>query len=514
MKVATGVQMHELDRITIEETGIPGIVLMENAAQEVSRACLSYLRTIKDPKVAVVCGGGNNGGDGFAVARILKGKGIQCEIFFTGNEDKLTGDALTNYRVAQKLNIPIQRDMENLQEIFQCKDVIVDGIFGTGFSGEPRTTVSEVINKINESGKYVISIDIPSGVHSDTGAVAMSAVKANETFTFALPKVGSIIYPGAQYCGKLTIADIGIPKENEEKVGINYHLLTEKEACQWMPVRKDRSNKGTFGKLYVVAASEGMAGAGVLCCKAAYRSGCGVVYACMPKKCCEIMHVLVPEAVARPIRDIDGKACETSVEDIQLNIENAKAMVVGPGLGQGNGVSAFVKQVLLAAKGNVLIDADGLNAIASNKEILEQMKRTPIITPHPGEMSRLTGMAVKDILNDTIGTALDFAMQHNTIVVLKDAKTIIAAPSGQVYMNTTGNCAMAKGGAGDVLSGIIGGLLAQGMEAFEAAVLGVYIHGLCGDLAAEAMGHYGVLAGELADYVAISMKKLEQLSNK
>ena len=312
----------------------------------------------------------------------------------------------------------------------------------------------------------------------------------------------------------MTIADIGIPQENVELAGIQYNVLTQEEAWQWLPVRKERSNKGDFGKLHVIAASENMVGAGVLCCKAAYKIGCGLVYACMPKKCCDVIHLLVPEAVAMPLRDMDGKVYEDSIEDIRAELENAKAIVIGPGMGQSEGVSSFIENLLLAAEGRVLIDADGLNAIAKNRKILKKVKHMPIITPHPGEMSRLTGLSVNEILADTIGTALKFAKEYNAIVVLKDARTIIAEPSGEVYINTTGNSAMAKGGAGDVLSGIIGGLVAQGMDSFKAAVLGVYIHGCCGDLAAEAMGHYGVLAGELANYVAFSMKKLEQLGNK
>ncbi|MGE4214520.1 MAG: NAD(P)H-hydrate dehydratase [Anaerotignaceae bacterium] len=514
MKAASGAQMREMDRITIDETGISGIVLMENAAQAVAKVCLKYVNQFKNPKVAVVCGGGNNGGDGFAVARILKCSGIECIIIFIGNEEKLSLDALTNYRVAKNFGIEIITGLRDLEHIFESQHVIIDGIFGTGFTGEPRNVAAEVIREINKSGKYIISIDIPSGVNSDTGTVSEICVKADETVTFALPKIGTILYPGAQYCGKLTIADICIPQENAEKAGVNVNILTQNNACQWLPIRNAQSNKGTFGKLYVIAASEEMTGAGMLCCKAGYKSGCGLVYACMPKKCCDIMHVLVPEAVAKPLRDIDGKVYENSIEGVEVDVENAKAIVIGPGMGQSEGVSAFVEDVLLTSKGNVLIDADGLNAIAKNKDVLKEMKRMPIITPHPGEMSRLTGIKVKDILNDTIGTALNFAMEYNTIVVLKEARTIIASPTGEVYINTTGNCAMAKGGAGDVLSGIIGGLLAQGMDAFKAAVLGVYIHGYCGDLAAQEMGHYGVLAGELADYVAFAMKKLEQLRNK
>lgn len=514
MKVASGAQMREMDSLTIEETGILGIVLMENASQAVAKVCLKYVNEFKNPKVAVVCGGGNNGGDGFAVARILKCNGVESRIIFIGNEEKLRQDAFVNFEIAKKFDIDIITDLNDVETIFEKQHVIVDGIFGTGFTGEPRNPAAGVIKKINQSGKHIISIDIPSGVNADTGTVAEVCIKADETVTFALPKIGTILYPGAKYCGKLTVADICIPNKNAEKAGVKFNLLTQNEACQWLPVRNAQSNKGTFGKLYVIAASEEMTGAGVLCCKAGYKSGCGLVYACMPKKCCDIMHILVPEAVAKPLKDVDGKVFESSIEGIGEELENAKAIVIGPGIGQSQGVSAFVEQVLLRANGNVLIDADGLNAIAKNKDVLKQMKCIPIITPHPGEMSRLTGIQVKELLNDTIGTALSFAIEYNTIVVLKEARTVIASPTGEVYINTTGNCSMAKGGSGDVLSGIIGGLLAQGMDSYKAAVLGVYIHGYCGDLAAEKLGHYGVLASELAEYVAFSMKELEILRNK
>ena len=351
MKVASGAQMREIDRLTIDETGIAGIVLMENASQAVAKVCLNYVNQFKNPKVAVVCGGGNNGGDGFAVARILKCNGVESKIVFIGNKEKLTPDALVNYRVAKNFDIEVITDISDLETILEKQHAIIDGIFGTGFTGEPRNTAAEVIKKINQSGKYIISIDIPSGVNADTGTVADVCIKADETVTFALPKIGTILYPGSNYCGKLTVADICIPQKKVEKAGVKFNLLTKSEACQWLPVRNSQSNKGTFGKLYVIAASEEMTGAGVLCCKAGYKSGCGLVYACMPKKCCDIMHVLVPEAVAKPLKDIDGKAYEGSMEGIQDELKNAKTIVIGPGMGQSQGVSAFVEKVLLMANG-------------------------------------------------------------------------------------------------------------------------------------------------------------------
>ncbi len=510
MKVANAEEMRRLDKITIDETGIPGIVLMENAARAVYEKCISFLNFEKKKRVLVVCGGGNNGGDGFAAARLLKNINFEVSIFLLADEEKIKGDAKINLEIIKKYKVPFVKDMDKIEECLENTDLIVDAVLGTGFKGEIRERESFVINKINLSNKYVISIDIASGVNSDNGKVSKTSVLADETVTFALPKVGNILYPGAENCGKLSVADISIPYFNIEKSGIKVNTLTFKEASMLLPKRKNRSNKGSYGKVYVFAGSENMTGAGVFCCKAAYKSGCGLVYANFLPECRNILQSLVPEAVFKPITGSDGMFGKESYKSSE-GIENADAVIIGPGIGQGEEVSLFVEEVITKVKSPIVIDADALNVLVNKKEILKNLQKCQgIITPHPGEMGRLMGISVKEVLDDIINIACDFAKEYNVIVVLKDARTIIADPDGNVFVNTTGNNSMSKGGSGDVLCGVIGGLLAQGLNSFHAAALGVYIHGKAGDLAAKKIGSYGVLASELADFIPFAIKEFEE----
>lgn len=514
MKVADGTQMHAIDKMAIEKYGIPGIVLMENASKAVSLKCIEILNEIKGRTAVAVCGSGNNGGDGFAVARMLYCYGIKISVIFIGEEKKLTNDAKVNFESLKKIGIDICTDINCIEKCFNETDIIIDAIFGTGFKGKPRFPASKVIEMINSSGKKVISIDIPSGVDADNGHVDTVAVKADETVTFAYHKIGCILYPGAEYCGNITVANISIPNDVENMIEIKGNIAAPKDIWSLIPKRKARSNKGTYGKLFVIAGSEEMTGAGALCCKAAYKSGCGVVNACTLKKCADVMHILVPEAVVRILPGYDGKFFKDSFDVVSEDLRRADSVVIGPGIGKGKDVSEFTEKILLEAACNVLIDADGLNGIADSKSILKKMKKIPIITPHPMEFSRLTGLGINEILDNTVGEALKFAEKYNTVVLLKDARTVIASPWGDYYINMTGNNSLAKGGSGDVLSGIIGGFMAQGMEPYKAAVAGAYIHGTCGDLASEKLGMYGVDAGDIARYIPLAMNFIKDKAEK
>ena len=305
MRIALGSQMREMDRITIEEYGIPGVVLMENASWAVADKCAKRLKSCGGNKAVFVCGTGNNGGDGFAAARILKIRGFECVIFLAGNPEKIKGDALINYNAAVNMEIPIINDISQAEKLLSETDLIVDAIFGTGFSGEPRKASAQVIDKINNSGKYVISVDIASGVDSETGHASDICVQADETVSFCMAKLGNILYPGAEKCGRLNVADISIPYQVRESVGINISSLDFEEAKALLPVRHPRSNKGTYGKLFVIAGSHTMAGAAYLSSKSAYRTGCGLVYTCIPAECLNTMQTILPEAVAKPVESVD-----------------------------------------------------------------------------------------------------------------------------------------------------------------------------------------------------------------
>ncbi len=508
MKAAMAEQMREIDKRTSTEIGIPTIVLMENAAREVTRVCLIELEGINQPKVLIFAGKGNNGGDGFAVARMLNDNKIGCKIVFLSDADRLTGDARINYDIALKCGISIITDLESAVIETEMADIVVDAIFGTGISRPIEGIYADAIDMINTHSRKIISIDIPSGVNSDDGKIMGTAVNADITVTFALPKVGMLLYPGASRCGKIQIVNISIQSSTIEEMNIKTEFLTDSDILNIIPIRKKRSNKGTYGRLFVVAGSKDMTGAVALCCKGAFRAGAGLVYACTVGSGIHVVQQLVPEAVVMPLSEYEGKVrYECYEEDIEDRIHAASAIAVGPGLGMGKEVSRFVKKLITEADTPVIIDADGLNAIADDPSILLSLKHIPVITPHPGEMSRLTGLTVREILNDTVGIARDFAMKYNTVVVLKDARSIIASPDGRVIINVTGNPSMATGGSGDVLTGVISSFIAQGIDAFDAAAAGAYIHGLSGDISMETLGTYGVMAGDIAQNIASAINR-------
>lgn len=507
MKAVTAEQMRAIDRATGEVIGIPSIVLMENAAREVARICINEIKDIPSPKVLIFVGKGNNGGDGFALARLLNDRNIECKLALLFDKDKFSTDAEINYRAAVNSGLYIITDITEAVIETVRSDVVVDAIFGTGISRNVSGLYADVVNIINMYSKKVISIDIPSGINSDDGRIMGLAVKADITVTFALPKIGMLLYPGASYCGKIEIANISIQQSTIDSMKIKTGFLDRKDVLTLLPEREKRTNKGSYGRLYIIAGSKDMTGAVALCCKGAFRAGAGLVYACTVQSGINVVQQLVPEAVVMPLSEFEGKVrYECYEEDIEPKIGNASAIAVGPGLGMSDEVTEFVTKLITEADKPLIIDADGLNAIAKNPSILLKLKYVPVITPHPGEMSRLTGMSISEILADTVTVARNFAMQYNSVVVLKDARSIIASPNGRVVINITGNPSMATGGSGDVLTGVIASFISQGLNPFYAASVGAYIHGLSGDICMEELGSYGVMAWDIADNVAKAVK--------
>lgn len=509
MKLVTGEQMRTIDKYAIEKIGIPSIVLMENAARKVAEVCIRVLKDKVKPKAMIFAGKGNNGGDGFAVARLLYNEGIQVEVILIGNSEDIKGDAKVNYDIIKNLGINVNGVYSLIDKRLESVDIIIDAIYGTGLKGNIRQPAKDLIDTINNSGKYIVSVDIPSGISADTGEVLGCGIKANETVTFCMAKIGIIVYPGANYSGKISVVDISIPQSVINDMDIKYNTLTQSETNKMLPIRKNWSNKGSYGNLFVLGGSHEMTGAAGLVCKAGYRCGAGVVTCCTVESAVNVVQKLVAEAVEVSLKSINGKVCEESYFQIVEKLKKASSIVIGPGLGTGKNVYQFVSKTVENANVPVVIDADGLNVLSENLEPLNRMTTTAIVTPHPKEMSRLTGLSVESILSDTIGTAVLFSQKYNVITVLKDARTVIANADGRVYINMTGNNAMAKGGSGDVLSGVIGALLAQGMDGYDASVLGVYVHGLAGEIAAEDIGSYGLMAREIADYVPIALKKIQ-----
>jgi len=530
MKLVTAEQMRKLEQIAAEELGIPSILLMENAALGLAGHCLNYLKNSDNPKVLVICGGGNNGGDGFAAARHLYVKGIETNVILIGDVGSLKNDSKTNFDIIKNLNIPIEyiNPSETRSEInhhgissssslrlsgddFKKYDLIVDAIFGTGLTRNIEGGAKQIIEEINRYAKYIISADIPSGIHSDTGKIMGCAVKANETVTFGFPKKGLYLFPGAGYTGIVRIEDISIPRSLTDKIDVKTNILTESDIKQkrgdFLPLRKRRSNKGDFGKVIIFAGSAQMPGAAALACSGAYMTGCGLVSACVTQNTAAVIHHWQREVVTRITPEKNGMYFSGSLADLKEEIKNANVIAAGPGIGRSKEVSEFVYEVIKTAEVPLVLDADALFAVSENINILKELKAPCIITPHPGEMSRLINLPVSEILDDTAAAALKFSKEFNVVTLLKDAHTVIAAPDGELNINITGNNALSKAGTGDVLTGMIAGFIAQGKNVFDAGILGAYFHGKSCENACVDKPNCGVTAEDIIKNIPKSMKE-------
>ena len=514
MKTVTRCQMRKIEQFAIEELGIPSIILMENAVIVTVKHCLKALENIKNPKAVIVAGTGNNGGDGFAIARLLHLKGVQTYVLLTGEiQDGKKSDAVTNFQIVNKLNIPFiaTNDKNNTIDIdFSDYDLVIDAIFGTGLARNTEGLAYNIIEKMNRDAKYIISVDIPSGVHSDTGRIMGNAVRATETVTLAFPKTGLYLYPGAEYAGKIHIEDIGIPHtlldKEETSTSLDAHILTESEAKSLLPLRKQRSNKGDYGKVIVFAGSSEMPGAAALSCSAVYAAGGGLVCAYTVPSVSDVLHKWQREIVTHKVPDLNGMYCKKSIENLANEINKASVIIAGPGIGRSAETIEFVHELLKIIKTPIVLDADALFAISDNVDILKTLKAPCVITPHPGEMSRLTGFSVSEILDNIIAASSNFAVKYNVVTLLKDAHTVISNPNREVNINITGNNALSKAGTGDVLTGLIAGFIAQGADAFNASILGAYYHGRAAEEAVLSKSNYGVTASDILDNIPVVMR--------
>ena len=515
MEVVNCEQMREIDRKTIEEFGIPGIVLMENAAKEVVKAVIEYLENPRDKKVIIFAGRGNNGGDGLAVARHLHNMGAQVEVILTHGEEGLQGDSLINLNIIKKMGISTRcLDSESLGNILNksCKsDIIIDSIFGTGIRGEIEGEVRELIQKINQFSNYTISVDIPSGVNGDTGEICGVCIEADETITFALPKKGLLLYPGADFVGDLKVVDISIPHKVIESQKIKIHMIEEKHIQNMLPRRKENSHKGDYGKIFIIAGSTGLSGAAALASEAALRSGGGLITAGIPKSLHSIIEIKLTEVMSYPLEDEGmGILSNKCIQDIMQKTEVSDVVAFGPGLSQEQSILEILESLLRNCKIPMVIDADGINALSKNSDLLKYAKAPVILTPHPGEMARLIGKDIKYVESKRIEVAQEFACKWKVYLILKGANTIIAFPTGEVWIHKGGNPGMAKGGSGDILTGIIISFIGQKIPIEKALVLGVFVHSMAGKYAAKDKGTYGVTPRDLTYMLPYV---LQQLSN-
>ncbi len=513
MKLVTAEQMRSIDRDTIDNRGIPGHQLMENAGRGIAEKLLSLvIDASTSPRVTVFCGKGNNGGDGFVIARYLMEAGAKVVIYFIGPTDKLSGDARVNYdRVAETgMELHEVKSIDDLPDESDA-DYIIDAVFGTGFEGAPRGLAAGLIDYINRQPQTTIAVDLPSGLNADNGQHEGVVVRADYTFTLALPKYGLFVSPGRELAGAVMTVPIGIPSEVVDSFDLYVDLITPEQVADKLPARKPDGHKGDFGKLFLLAGSTGLTGAAAMAARSSLRAGCGLVKVGCPRSTLPIIAGAVLEATTWPLPDVakKGALALRGLGEVRKLGAQHDAVAIGPGLGLHHETQELVRRTVASLERPVVIDADGLTALAGHTEILKQAAAPVVLTPHPGEFCRLTGQErLTEDIQQRLQTARRFATDHGVVLVLKGSPTVVAAGDGQCWVNPSGNAGMATGGSGDVLTGIIGSFLAVKMPPVDAAVCGVYIHGLAGDLAADQLTQRSLIAGDLIDYLSEAFEAL------
>ena len=539
LKIATSEEMQRIDRTAIETYGIAGTVLMERAGlRVVARINELFFQGTEQRvpgtdknrgrKIIVFCGGGNNGGDGLVIARVLHNQGREVEAYVTVNPASLKGDAKINYRAAGKYGVvirPVSYFLKHYRSCVTCNCLIVDALLGTGLRKEVRASLADVIGKINRMSAPVVSVDIPSGICSDTGQIMGCAIKAQFTVTFGLPKRGHFLYPGAEFAGQLFIEEIGFPRKLIESEKIRINLVQKEDVSSLLPVRPKYSHKGTYGHVLIVAGSKGKPGAALMAAKACFRTGAGLVTIGIPETLLSTFQSRVTEEMILPLPDTGNGTLSYRAADSILDFlkKTGNVLAIGPGLSPDSELSKLLNVLIRESGVPIVIDADGLNAIADNVYVLKKSSVPVILTPHPGEMTRLlkkesggrnqssgaTGLREK-IEKDRINIALTFARKTKTYLVLKGVPTVTSTPQGEAFINSTGNPGMATAGSGDVLTGMISAFLAQGMSPADASVMGVFLHGVAGDIIAEKKSQQSLTASDIIKAIPSVLKSIQK----
>ena len=504
MKVCTASQMREIDRSAEELALIPSVILMENAAI----ACVDeIMKTDNLKSVAIFCGKGNNGGDGFAIARHLYNRGIKTDVYLVCGSD-FSGDALINYEIISNMGVNIFEisDTDNLDLKISMADVIVDAIFGTGIRGEIIGVAADVINLINKNAKYILSVDIPSGVDADNGKISTACIKADKTVTFAAYKLGMLLYPGASMTGEIIVKDISIPEYIIDNQNININIIDNKYIDEIRPKRCENSHKGSYGKILIIGGSTGLTGAVCMACEACVRSGAGLVTAAVPESLNNIFETKLTEPMTIPLNDKKGQLDELCIPQILDRLNDFDVCLFGVGVGRSKSIGVILEEILKKSEIPVIIDADGLWAFAQKKDMINECKCSVILTPHEMEMARILGCDISEILENRQSVSYDYATGNGVTLVLKGHHTIVTSPSGEQYININGNSGMATGGSGDVLAGIIAAFCARSKTETDAAIMGVYVHGLSGDLASMDKGEDSMLPTDMILKISDALK--------
>ncbi len=513
MFLVTAAQMQSLDRRTIEEAKVPGTTLMERAGRGVVEALEQAFGSPAGKRVTIFCGKGNNGGDGFVVARLLRRKRARVSVLLLADPKELRGDAQSMYRrlvrSAGASVVTAQPAKGRIRERADHADFLIDALLGTGLSSPVKGRYQEAIAAMNGSLAPTIAVDLPSGIHSDNGEILGTAVAASLTVTFGCPKIGLYVGGAINQAGRIVISDIGIPQEFVRALSLKVHLLTPQIIKPLLPQRPMASHKGTYGHAGIIAGSPGKTGAAALAGKSALRIGTGLVTVATPKTVNPTLEAQLLEAMTAPMPETDEGTLGISAYPFLSDFAKTRdAIAIGPGIGIHQETGELVRTILSNLNQPCVVDADALNLLAGHTSILSSNKFPYILTPHPGEMARLLGnLSSGSVNHDRLGIARRFAKTHHIIMVLKGARTIIASPDGQAAICPTGNPGMASGGMGDTLTGMIVGLLAQGLSPWDAARAGVYLHGLAGDMGAEKLGQAGLIASDLIECIPHALKQ-------
>lgn len=509
MRTVTSKGIKELDRIAIEERGIPSTQLMENAARAVAREVTKLIRHLPRPRVTILCGPGNNGGDGIAAARFLRERDIDVRVFLAGPREKMTEDAAEMERRLLASGGKLEEFSADEPWFAEC-DLFVDALIGVGLHAQVRGAAAEAVAVLEKYGNNkTLAVDISSGVDADTGKNLGNSCRCIETVTFTLPKPGHFVGHGGVVCGDLVVVDIGIPADVVDGGDYPATAIDAELVRSFLPERDPAAHKGMFGKIHIVGGAEGYTGAPVLAAKAALRTGAGLVSVSVPSSVYNIVAVKCDEVMVSPVASDDqGMMREEADLEIIRKLAGKDACLIGPGLGRSGGLDCLVCKLAATVNYPLVLDADGINAIVSHMDVLEMRRNCPtILTPHDEEFRRLGG----DLSDgDRIGAALKLAKACGCVVVLKGHGTVVAVPNGKVFLNTTGNCGMAKGGSGDALAGMILSLIGQGIHPVKATVAAVWLHGRAGDLAAKEKGVYGMIPTDLIEQIPYAIREVTE----
>lgn len=501
-------EMHRMDQYTMENLGLPGVVLMENAGARVVEEIIASARK-ESPRVVILAGGGNNGGDGFVIARRLFDMGWEPVLCLLVTPEKIKGDARIHFDVYVNRGFPVLQGWEGenseLSEELAKADIIVDAILGTGVKGTVREPLSKVISMVNafHGEKMIISVDIPSGVESDSGKVTGEAIRASKTITFVFPKRGFFLLEGPQYVGEWKAVDISVPPAIVTELGFEMpQVITEKLVKASIPARPQHGHKGTFGHAAVIGGSRSYVGAPVYTAKAVLHSGAGLVTLAVPECIYPMAATQNPESLLLALPDIDGHFAEDAIDELRPRLQQFDCIAIGPGLSRFLDGEIWMESFLSAlGEQPIVVDADALYLLREQLDLVKSYKGEVVFTPHPGEMALLTGKSIKEIEEDRIGTARNFAKEYGVFLLLKGHRSIIASPDGSVYINPLGHDALGKGGSGDVLTGLITSFLAQGAKPLQAVVAASYLHAKSGEEKAKELSHYGVMPLDLIDSI-------------